>query len=116
MWNWIASIILRKKWYVLSIVAILTVIMLYFARNVQMSYELAQMLPKSDTTFKEYLYFKDLFGEDGSVMIVGVTDSNFFTLEHFSEWYDLNQNIKKIHGVEEVASPVRVINLIKTIL
>ncbi len=113
MWNWIASIILRKKWYVLSTVAIFTVIMLYFARNVQMSYELAQMLPKSDTTFKEYLYFKDLFGEDGSVMIVGVTDSNFFTLEHFSEWFDLNQNIKKIHGIEEVVSPVRIIHLIK---
>ncbi|MCX7862076.1 MAG: MMPL family transporter [Bacteroidales bacterium] len=113
MWNLIASIILRKKSYVIAIVAVLTAIMLYFARNVQMSYELAQMLPKSDTTFKEYLYFKELFGEDGSVMMVGVTDSNFFTLEHFTAWYDLNQNIKKIHGVEEVASPVRILNLTK---
>ncbi len=113
MWIWISSIILRKKWYVLSVIFLLTLIMLYFSRKVQMSYELAQMLPKSDSTFKEYLYFKKLFGEDGSVMMVGVIDSNFFEYNHFADWYELNQNIKNIKGVEEVVSPTRIINLSK---
>ncbi len=113
MWTWISAIILRKKWYVLSVIFVLTIIMLYFSRRVQMSYELAQMLPKSDSVFKEYIYFKNLFGEDGSVMMVGITDSNFFDYNHFVDWYVLNQNIKNISGVEEVVSPTRLINLTK---
>jgi len=113
MWQLIASIVLRKKWYVLSTVLGLTIIMLFFARKVQMSYELAQMLPKSDTTFKQYIDFKKKFGEDGTVMVIGITDSNFFRLNHFQDWYDINQNIKQLSGVEEVVSPSRIINLTK---
>jgi len=113
MWQLIASIILRKKWYVLSTVIGLIIIMLFFAKNVQMSYELAQMLPKSDSTFKQYIDFKSKFGEDGTVMVVGITDTNFFTLSHFQEWYDINQKIKQLSGVEEVVSPTRIINLTK---
>ncbi len=113
MWSWIASVILRKRWYVLSIIAILIAIMLYFAQRVQMSYELAQMLPQSDSTYQEYLNFKKQFGEDGNVMIVGVVDSNFFNYQHFTDWYELNENIKNIHSVEEVVSPSRIINLTK---
>lgn len=113
MWNWISAIILRKKWYVLSVIFGLTIIMIYFAQRVQMSYELAQMLPQSDSTYQEYLHFKKLFGEDGSVMMVGITDSNFFEYNNFADWYELNQNIKNIHGVEEVVSPTRLLNLTK---
>lgn len=113
MWQFIASIILRRKWYVISVVFVLILIMLFFARKVQMSYELAQMLPKSDTTFKQYLDFKKQFGEDGTVMIVGINDSNFYDLNHFQAWYDLNVKIKQLKGVEEVVSPTRVIKLVK---
>lgn len=113
MWQFIASIILRKKGYVISVVVGLIFIMLFFARKVEMSYELAQMLPKSDSTYEQYIDFKKKFGEDGTVMIVGITDPHFFRLDHFQKWYELNLKIKKLSGVEEVVSPTRVINLIK---
>lgn len=104
---------MRKKGYVISVVLGLIVIMLFFARKVQMSYELAQMLPQSDTTYQQYTDFKKQFGEDGTAMVVGITDANFYTLDHFQSWYDLNVKIKQLSGVEEVVSPTRVINLVK---
>lgn len=113
MWQFIASIILRKKGYVISIVVGLIFIMLFFARKVEMSYELAQMLPQTDSTYKEYIDFKKKFGEDGTVMVVGITDPHFFQLDHFQHWYELNLKIKNLSGVEEVVSPTRVINLVK---
>lgn len=113
MWQFIASIILRKKGYVISVILGLIIIVLFFARKVQMSYELAQMLPQSDSTYMQYNDFKKKFGEDGSVMVVGVTDTNFFQLNHFQYWYDINLKIKALSGVEEVVSPTRIINIVK---
>ena len=113
MWRIIARIILRQRWLLIAVIAILTVVMGYFARKTQLSYELAQMLPSSDTTFQEYIHFKNQFGEDGNVIVVGVTDPDFFKMEHFSAWYDLGSDIRSMDGIEEVVSVSRCINLIK---
>lgn len=113
MWNIITRIILRRRALLLSLIALLTAVMLYFAKNVQLSYDLAQMLPANDSTFVEYSDFKQTFGEDGNVMVVGVTDSAFFELSRFASWYRLGKSIKEIDGIEEVVSVARCINLQK---
>lgn len=85
----------------------------YFAWKVKLSYEMARMLPPSDPVYKEYISFKERFGEDGSVMTIGIEDDSMFTLSHFTAWYDLGNEIRKIEGVEEVASSARIINISK---
>ncbi len=97
----------------LVIIGAITLVMAYFGRNVQLSYELAQMLPASDSTFIAYNDFKQRFGEDGNVFVVGVNDPDFYTLSHFSDWYDLGVQIKALDGIEEVVSVARCINLYK---
>jgi len=71
------------------------------------------MLPDSDSTAIEYEIFKQRFGEDGSVMFIGIQDNDLFTFDKFNAWYDLTQNISKIEGVEGVLSVARMFNLVK---
>jgi len=113
MWTFMVRIILRNRLLNLIIIGILTLIMLYFALHVKLSYEFSRMLPDSDSTAIEYEIFKQRFGEDGSVMFIGIQDKDLFTLDKFNAWYDLTQNISKIEGVEGVLSVARMFNLVK---
>lgn len=70
--------------------------MAYRVQFVSMSYQLAQMLPKSDQTYVEYEKFKSTFGKDGSVVVVGIDNKDLFKLKNYNAWYDLTHNIKKI--------------------
>ena len=73
MWKVIARVILRQRWLLLIIVGVMSIVMAYFGRNVELSYDLAQMLPLSDSTFIKYKEFKERFGEDGNVFnIIGL--------------------------------------------
>jgi predicted RND superfamily exporter protein len=83
------------------------------ATRVKMSYEMVRMLPESDSTSIAYEEFKDLFGQDGSVMFVGLQDKRIYDLEEFNDWYDLSWEIRQIDGVEEVLSIGKIYNLIK---
>jgi predicted RND superfamily exporter protein len=76
----------------------------YKAREVVLSYDMVRMLPASDSTTIIYENFKKQFGEDGTVMFIGIQDKNLFTLDKFNDWFDLSNKIKKIQGVEEVLS------------
>jgi len=95
------------------IIGLITVFMGYKAREVKLSYEMARMLPANDSTTIIYENFKQKFGEDGSVMFIGIQDKNLFSLNKFNDWYDLSIKLKNIQGVEEVLSVTRLFKLVK---
>lgn len=78
-----------------------------------MSYEMAQMLPKNDSTYLEFQAFKEKFGSDGSIMVIGVDDSSLFELENFQQWYTLTKDLKEIDGIDNVLSMTTIFNLRK---
>jgi uncharacterized protein len=71
-------------------------------RKVELSYELAQMLPESDPVYKEYDAFKQTFGQDGNIAFIGVDDERFLKLENFLLWHRILHELKEIDGVTEV--------------
>jgi hypothetical protein len=87
--------------------------MAYEATKVKMSYEMTPILPASDPTSLDYQKFKKMFGQDGSVLFIGVQDSNIYELDEFNGWYDLTKQIKNIEGVQEVVSVAKLYELIK---
>jgi len=113
MWKIIARIVLRQRWLLIGVIAAVTLIMAWFARDVRISYELPQMLADEDSTLIEYRTFKSRFGEDGNMMFIAFRDSQLFTLKHFSALYRLGEELKKVNGVEEVMSVARCINIFK---
>ncbi len=113
MWKYIVRIILRFRIPILLIIGAVTVFMAYEGSKVKMSYEMARMLPDSDSTSIEYEKFRKQFGQDGSVIFVAIQDPLLFTLQHYDDWYDITQNVLNIKGVQGVVSATRVYTLVR---
>lgn len=113
MWKYIIRTILRYRWTNLIIIFLLTVIFGYNGSQIKMSYEMAQMLPETDSTYIRYMDFKNRFGQDGSVMFVGVKDLKLDKLKYFNKWYDLTNDLKTIEGVEATLSMAKSFKLVK---
>lgn len=104
LWLRISKLILKNRPVWLSAVAILTVIMGYFALKVQLAYELPKILPLSDPNFKLYDDFKQRYGEDGNVMILGIESDDVFKLKTFEQWAALSRSVKATEGIKNVLS------------
>ena len=113
MWTYLVRLILRKRFWNVLVIVLITLFMGYKATKVQMSYEMAKMLPATDSVNIVYENFRKQFGEDGSVLFVGIRDSSLFQLKKFNAWHDLTYKIKEIDGVEEVLSLSRLYYLTK---
>ncbi|MCB9360739.1 MAG: MMPL family transporter [Flavobacteriales bacterium] len=96
MWFKISKLILKNRIAILIVLGVITGVMGYFAQYAKMSYQMAQMLPKTDSTFISYDNFKKNFGQDGSVVVIGIKSEKLYELTNFNAWYDLTKNIKEI--------------------
>lgn len=96
MWFKLSKIILKNRLAILIGIGIVTIIMGYLAQFAKMSYQMAQILPRTDSTYIDYENFKSTFGADGSIVVVGIKNENLFELENFNAWYDLTHDLKKI--------------------
>jgi predicted RND superfamily exporter protein len=113
MFTYISRFILKHRTFLVIVLAILTAFMAYKGKDARLSYENASLLPEKDSTRIKYLEFKNLFGEDGNVIVIGAKNPDIFTLNQFNAWSELGNNIKKIDGVQEVVNITRAINLVK---
>jgi len=113
MAKYLVRLILRYRLFNLIIILAISVFMGISATRLKISYDFQQMLPYSDTTSIEYHRFKEIFGEDGSVMFIGIKSEQIFTLKQFNDWWDLTYSIKAMEGVQEVVSLARIYQLEK---
>ena len=113
MFTHISRFILKHRTFLIVILSLLTVFMAYEGKNVKLSYENSSLLPEKDSTRIEYLKFKNLFGEDGNVIVIGTINPELFKLDQFNAWTELGDNIRKVDGVLEVLNISRAINLVK---
>ena len=95
----------------LLIIGVITVFFGYLSTKIQLSYDFAKILPATDPDFQDYVKFKSIFGEDGTVMVLGVEDPKFYTLEKFNSWRGLGEQIKNIEGIEAVVSVAEIYNI-----
>jgi len=113
MWKYLVRFILRNRLGNLIAIILITAFMGYKALDVHLSYEMAQMLPSTDTAMIVYSDFRETFGQDGSVLFIGVKDESLFNLDEFNDWYDLTDNLREVDGVEEVLSIAKLYTLEK---
>lgn len=112
-WYNISKIILKNRRIWLAVLTLMTALMAYMASQIQMSYELVKILPKTDTNYKLYEDFKKRFGEDGNVMVIAIKTDNIYNLPVFNEWYDLTKQIKGIEGIKNVVSNANLFEIVK---
>lgn len=113
MWTKIAGLILRNRIWIIVTTGIITLIMTYFTTQVKLSYEFPRMLPENDSTYQNYLYFKNIFGEEANIFAVGFKDTAFFKADKFNDWLRLSDDIKETEGVTNVLSIAQIFNLYK---
>jgi predicted RND superfamily exporter protein len=104
MWNKIATRIIRYRIMWVVLVLLSTLFMAYEASKIELSYQFARILPSNDPVEKEYQDFRKLFGEDGSVMVIGWQDPEIFEVNKFADWCKLTQRIRETDGIKSVLS------------
>lgn len=104
MWKYLTRILLRNRPVVLIVIVLLTVFMGWKGLDARLSYDNASILPADDSFIVDYEAFKQRFGQDGSVIVIGVENPDMFKLKDFNLWYDLTGDMTKIDGVEGVMS------------
>ena len=115
MWKSLAKFVIKNRFVLLAILLISTVAMGYFAYKVKLSYEFSKAIPTDNPKFVDYTAFKNKFGDDGNLLVVGITTKDLFTLSKFKIYQQLQQNLKKVAGVEDILSVPGAFNLKKNI-
>jgi predicted RND superfamily exporter protein len=105
MWNRLASLILRNRLLIATLIIILTIFFGYFAvTNLKVDNRYGNTLPTDSPVQMDYLKFKEQFGEDGSTLVIAIKSDSLHNERNFKKWLELTQKIKKFKGVENVIS------------
>jgi len=113
MWGKLSRFILGNRLLLLFFFLIVTSFMAWQASKVQLSFSESRILPTTDSVYIKYNEFKGRFGEEGSIMVLGIQSPDLFKKEQFNDWLKLNQDIQKLHGVQNVLSAATLFDLKK---
>ena len=114
MWNFISNLILRNRFIILGIIALLTVFLGFqAAKGLKIDNKYGSLLPKDSETQKTYLKFKSLFGEDGATLIIAIKAKDLYTEKKFLLWKELGDSILRMDGVLSVISEAKLVKLYK---
>ena len=104
MWSRLADFIIANRLPLIGVILVITVFMGYKAKDVELNYDFAKVVPESDPDMVDFMNFKELFGEDGSILAIGIKDSNIFTPTNFNRLKFLGEQIENMPGVTTVLS------------
>jgi predicted RND superfamily exporter protein len=113
MWQRLGKFVLKFRGPLLVLLLLVTVVMGFYAGKVKLSYEFSKAIPKDNPKYKEYIAFKEKFGDDGNLLVAGIQTDSLFTLKIFNEYIELHKQLKKIKYVEDVLSIPSAVNLFK---
>lgn len=104
MWERISVFVLRNRLLLITILTVLTAFMAYKASFVQLTYDNPKFIPDDDPEYVAYQDFKKTFGDDGSVLVIGINTEKIQTPEFFNAWCALSDSIEKKDGIEQILS------------
>lgn len=105
MWQRISNLILRNRLFILGLITLLTVFFGYYAiTGLKIDNKYGNMLPKESPAQTAYMKFKELFGEDGSSLVLAIDNEKLYTEKNFLKWKELGDSILQYNGVESIIS------------
>ena len=104
MWEKISVFVLRNRLLLIVVLAVLTGFMAYQASYVELQYDNPKFIPDNDPDYLDYQNFKSTFGDDGSVLVIGINSDKINTPAFFNEWCNLSDSIEKSQGIEKILS------------
>ena len=116
MWQFLGKFVIKYKLFLLFLFFALTGLMGYYASKVKLSYEFSKAIPTDNPKYLQYLAFREKFGDDGNMLVVGIQTPGtpgLFTLKTFGAYQQLEHNLKSVHGVENILSIPGAVTLLK---
>lgn len=113
MWGKFSESILKYRLIYLSLIILFTAFMAYKGKDVELSFAGSKILPLSDPEYVAYNKFKKQFGEDGTMMVLGLQTKNIFQKDLYNAWTNLGDSISKVDGIVNVLSVAHAFELKK---
>ncbi|MEM6261837.1 MAG: MMPL family transporter [Bacteroidota bacterium] len=111
VWQAIAGFILRGRIPILIVVGLLTAFM-WLMRGTEVDQAFGKVIPETHEEFISYKNFKEEFGDDGNVLVVGI-EADPFDKELFNSIYQLTDNLQTISGVQAVVSISHLFDIVR---
>jgi predicted RND superfamily exporter protein len=113
MWFNLGQFILKNRLFLLIFLITSTIILGYYASKIELSYELNKAIPTDNKYFKQYQDFKNRFGDDGGLMMLGFEKKDFYAEKYFNSIATLCKEIKNAEAVEQILSIPSALVLVK---
>jgi len=113
MWQRLGSSVIKYRLVLLITLFAVTGIMGYFASKVKLSYDFGKAIPTDNPKYRDYVSFRQKFGDDGNVLVLAVKTDKFFNLDYFNAYIAMQEQIRKVHNVNSIISVPAAINLVK---
>jgi hypothetical protein len=104
MWARLSLWIIKYRFALLLITFVVTVFMAYKAKKVELTYDFVKVIPEQDQDYIYFKKFRQTFGEDDNILVVGFEDTTIFGLDKFKKFYELAHDIQQIEGINQVIS------------
>ncbi|HMO61059.1 MAG TPA: MMPL family transporter [Ferruginibacter sp.] len=111
MWQRAGYFVIKQRVPLLIALFVLTGVMGWLGSKVKLSYEFAKAIPKNNPKYIDYVNFRNHFGDDGNMLVIGTQSDSLFTLPVFAQYRALQQRLKKVDDVEDVVSLTAAVTL-----
>ncbi len=108
----LAYFILKFRIALIILIIAITVFMAFFASKIEITYSFARLLPDNDSTSIDYDFFKKKFGQDGTILVIGINKDKLNNLKNYQAWAALGDDIKNLSGIKSVVSIARLNDLV----
>lgn len=113
MWKFVASILLRRRVTILIALGLITLFMGYKATSLKISYGVPKLLSENDSTNIIYQQFRQRYGGESIVYVLGIDKDPLSDLDLFNAWHELGNEISHIKGIDTLVSVANNIFYIK---
>jgi uncharacterized protein len=103
----LAYFILNYRLSLLFCILAISVTMGFFTTKVQIAFNNPRLLPSTDSASIDYDFFKSKFGQDGTILLVGIKKDALNTLANYQAWAKAGDDIKNLAGIKNVLSIAR---------
>ncbi|MGB1970920.1 MAG: efflux RND transporter permease subunit [Flavobacteriaceae bacterium] len=112
-WEGLARLILRNRIALILMLIGITTFWVSQWQYMRFTFTEANLLPDNHPQNIRYNDFLSLFGEEGSVLVIAVQDSTFFTTEKLTVWKELGETLSAFNEIDYVLSIDQIKELVK---
>lgn len=113
MWRKLGQFILAYRIPLIIVLIGASAFMAYHASKVELSYEFSRAIPSNHPANITYQAFKNKYGQDGNLLVIGVQTDRFFEAGFFNEYASLYRSLRKAPGVTNVVAAPWAVALLK---